>query len=115
MVHFEYYARGAQWLGIRSASVTIWRLLQLIGAQCLIIQLHQHFELCNDACRKCWFSLASGFGEILHRFLVDRTWLHSLSLTEKAPASAERSETSVRPALRCIAEAERFLSGIPVQ
>src|SRR6516225_3588571 len=33
----------------------------------------------NDACRKCWFCPCQppgGFGEILHRLLVDRTWLH---------------------------------------
>jgi len=33
----------------------------------------------NDACRKCWSNQPpGGFGEILHRLLVDRTWLHSI-------------------------------------
>src|SRR5262249_44080760 len=54
------------------------RLRQSVPLQYPIID-HQHFELCKRCLPKALVSpcpLPGGVGEILHRLLVDRTWLH---------------------------------------
>src|SRR5262245_23739290 len=61
-------------------------LRQSVPLQCLTIEPHQHFELCERCLPKVLVlpcQLLGGFGEILHRLLVDRTWLHLIPGTHR--------------------------------
>src|SRR5262245_64576606 len=75
------------------------RLRQSVPLQYPIIDPHQHFELCERCLPKVLVLPCpppGGFGEILHRLLVDRTWLHLIPGgghgRKKAPAFNGRGQ-----------------------
>ena len=81
------------------------RLRQSVPLQCLIIEClerHQHFELGERCLPKVLVSPRQppgGFGEVLHRLLVNRTWLHLIpegTWTEKAPTIKGRGKLAER-------------------